>query len=122
MVTLAPGIGLTERIVVDQHFRQRDRLGRLLAAISYNPKVIGIGLDEDTAAFLGPDDVIEVVGSGAITVVDPSDLAYSSMDSARRSEPVSLIGLHLHVLIDGGIYNLSTGEARPAPTTGGDSQ
>jgi len=122
MVTLAPGIGLTERIVVDQHFRQRDRLGRLLAAISYNPKVIGIGLDEDTAAFLGPDDVIDVVGSGAITVVDPSDLAYSSMDSAQRHEPVSLIGLHLHVLIDGGSYSLSTGEARPAPMTGGDSQ
>ena len=65
MVTLAPGLGLTNRVIIDQHFRQRDRLGRLLTALAYNPFAVGIGLDEDTAAFFGPDDVLEVVGSGA---------------------------------------------------------
>src|SRR5690625_1903370 len=59
-VRLAPGLGLTNRFVIDQHFRQRDRLGRLLAALAYNPFSVGIGLDEDTAAFIGPDNTLEV--------------------------------------------------------------
>ena len=54
-VRLAPGLGLTNRFIIDQHFRQRDRLGRLLTALAYNPFAVGIGLDEDTAAFIGPD-------------------------------------------------------------------
>ena len=115
MVTLAPGLGLTRELVVDQHFRQRDRLGRLLTALAYNPRLTGIGLDEDTAAFLGPDDVLEVAGTGAITVVDPSELVFSSMDSASRSEPVCMLGARLHVLIEGATYNLQTRVAHPPP-------
>ena len=113
MVALAPGLGLTNRFVIDQHFRQRDRLGRLLTALAYNPFAVGIGLDEDTAAFFGPDDVLEVVGSGAITVVDPSQLAHSSMDAARGGEPVSLIGIRLHILVNGDLFDAETREARP---------
>lgn len=108
MVTLAPGLGLTKMMVVDQHFRQRDRLGRLLTALAYNPRPIGVGLDEDTAAFLGPDDILEVAGSGALTVVDPSEISFSSMDSARRSEPVCLLDVRLHILIEGATYNIHT--------------
>ncbi len=104
--TLAPGLGLTNKVVIDQHFTQRDRLGRLLTAISYNPFMIGLGIDEDTAAFIGPDDVLEVVGSGAITIVDPQHLDHSSMAEARTGEPVSLIDLRLHVLAEGGRYDL----------------
>ncbi len=108
MVFLAPGLGLTKLTVVDQHFRQRDRLGRLLTALAYNPRPIGIGLDEDTAAFLDADGRLEVAGSGAITIVDPSEVEYSSVDSARRSEPVSILGVRLHVLIDGATYHIPT--------------
>jgi cyanophycinase len=114
MVTLAPGLGLTRRVIIDQHFRERDRLGRLLAAISYNPRTIGIGLDEDTAIFIDPDERMEVVGSGAVTIVDPTKVDYSSMDSAKQDEPVSLIGLRLHILTDGGTFDCNTMEARPA--------
>lgn len=114
MVTLAPGLGLTERAIIDQHFRQRNRLGRLMTAISYNPRLIGIGLDEDTAAFISPSRDLEVVGSGAITIVDPQDLEFSSMDSANRHQPVSLINIRLHVLVEGGHFNMITREARPA--------
>jgi cyanophycinase len=114
MVSLAPGLGLTNRVVVDQHFRQRDRLGRLLAALALNPFAHGIGLDEDTAAFLGPDDALEVVGSGAVTIVDPSGIEYSSMDQARAGEPVSMIGIRLHVLLHGARYDLNRREATPA--------
>ena len=57
-VRLAPGFGLTNRFIIDQHFRQRDRLGRLVTALAYNPFAIGLGLDEDTAAFIGPDTTV----------------------------------------------------------------
>lgn len=113
MVTLAPGLGLTNRLIIDQHFRERERLGRLLTALAFNPFAIGIGLDEDTAAFIGPDDVMEVAGSGGITVVDPGDLEFSSMDSANRHEPVSLIGIKLHILVAGGSYDITKRKARP---------
>ena len=108
MVSLAPGLGLTNRIVVDQHFRQRDRLGRLLAALAFNPFAVGVGLDEDTAAFIAPDETLEVVGSGAITIVDPSNIEYSSMDAARLGEPVTLLGVKMHILVQGGTFNLHT--------------
>lgn len=111
MVTLAPGLGLTNSVIIDQHFRERDRLGRLLTAVSYNPFVIGLGVDENTAAFLGPDGVFEVVGSGAVTVVDPSRLEHSSMSTARAGEPVTLVGVRLHVLANGARYNTTTREA-----------
>jgi len=111
MVQLAPGLGLTNRIVIDQHFRERDRLGRLLAALAFNPFAAGIGLDEDTAAFLGPDDRVDVMGSGAITVVDPSQLEFSSMDSTPKGKPVSLIGVKLHILVQGGVYDVVSRQA-----------
>lgn len=114
-VTLAPGLGLTNRLVIDQHFRQRDRLGRLLTAVSYNPFATGVGIDEDTALVLGPDNVFEVIGSGTVTVVDPSDLTYSSMDSARTGEPVSLIGLKVHVLAAGCRYDTEARVAEAPP-------
>ncbi len=115
MVTLVPGLGLTRNIIVDQHFRQRDRLGRLLTALAYNPRPIGIGLDEDTAAFICAEKEMEVVGSGGLTLVDPSDMDFSSMDSTRTHEPVCLINIRLHVLVHGGSYNIETRTARPAP-------
>ena len=114
-VTLAPGLGLTNRLIVDQHFRQRDRLGRLLTAVSFNPFMTGIGIDEDTAVVLYADDTFEVIGSGTVTVVDPSDLVFSSMDSAREGEPVSLIGLCVHVLAAGCRFDTTTKMASAPP-------
>jgi cyanophycinase len=111
MVTMAPGLGLTNAFIIDQHFRERDRLGRLLTALAYNPFAVGIGLDEDTAAFIRPGDTLEAVGSGGITVIDPTNLSYSSMDSARRGDPVSLIGVKLHILISGGRFDIASREA-----------
>lgn len=107
-VSLAPGLGLTNHVIIDQHFRQRDRLGRLLTALAYNPFAVGVGLDEDTAAFIDPDGMLEVCGTGAITVVDPSDLSYSSMGSGSDSAPVCMVGVRLHILVDGVRYSIPT--------------
>lgn len=113
-VTLAPGLGLTNRVIVDQHFRQRDRLGRLLSALSYNPFSIGIGLDEDTAAFIDADDVMHIRGTGAITIVDVGELEYSAMADTEEGDPVDLVGIRLHVLTEGSRYDLAHRRAIPA--------
>jgi cyanophycinase len=110
-VRLAPGLGLTNRFVIDQHFRQRDRLGRLLTALAYNPFAVGIGLDEDTAAFIAPDNTVHVEGSGGITVVDAAEVQFSSMDSIDEGQPVCLLGIKLHVLTRGATFNLHTRQA-----------
>jgi cyanophycinase len=113
--TLAPGFGLTNRVVIDQHFRQRDRLGRLLSALAYNPFAVGIGLDEDTAAFIDPHDTIHVAGAGAITVVDCGSLGYSSMASAKPGAAVCVTDVKLHVLTAGARYDLHTRRPSPPP-------
>jgi cyanophycinase len=110
-VRLAPGLGLTNRFVIDQHFRQRDRLGRLLTALAYNPFAVGIGLDEDTAAFIAPDNTVHVEGSGGITVVDAAEVQFSSMDSVQEGRPVCLLGVKLHILTQGATFNLHTRQA-----------
>lgn len=115
LVSLAPGFGLTNRVIIDQHFRQRDRLGRLLAALAYNPFAVGLGLDEDTAGFIDPEDVLHVVGAGAITVVDASSLEHSSMGVAASGEAICLTGIRLHVLTAGGTFDLHTRKAAPPP-------
>ncbi len=115
LASLAPGFGLTNRIVIDQHFRQRDRLGRLLSVLAFNPFAVGIGLDEDTAAFIDPHDVLHVEGAGAITIVDVSRLEHSSMGHAKSGQTLCLTGIQLHVLTRGGSYNLHTRKAKPPP-------
>src|SRR5580704_2580029 len=97
-VRLAPGLGLTNRFIIDQHFRQRDRLGRLVTALAYNPFSIGIG----------PDETIEVEGSGGVTVVDASDVSHSSIGEVGEGQPVCMLGLRLHILVAGATFNLHT--------------
>ena len=110
-VRLAPGLGLTNRVVIDQHFGQRDRFGRLLAALAFNPFAIGLGVDEDTGAFIGPDNTIEVEGSGAVTVVDADELQFSSMAQVDGDAPVCMLGLKVHVLTAGATYQLESRRA-----------
>ncbi len=112
-VRLAPGLGLTNRVIIDQHFRQRDRIGRLLTAMAYNPFAVGIGLDEDTAAFIRPDNVIEVEGSGGITLIDASGIQFSNMDLVDEGEPVCMLGVGLHLLVAGASFDLSRRRASP---------
>lgn len=110
-VNLGPGMGLNNTIVVDQHFNERNRLARLLSAVSYNPSLIGLGLDEDTAAFIDGDNIFTVVGSGAVTVIDPSDIEYSSMADARAGEALTLLDLKMHILAAGSRYDISERKA-----------
>ena len=112
-INMAPGLGLTNAVIIDQHFTQRNRLGRLLTASSYNPFLIGLGIDEDTAAFIGADNVFEVVGSGTVTVVDAGHLTHSSMWNAKEGEALSLLGLRIDVMGEGCRYDLTNRQAYP---------
>jgi cyanophycinase len=104
-VTLGPGLGFVKNVVLDQHFAQRGRLGRLLAALLLEPAVLGIGIDENTAIVVKGIE-FEVIGEGAVTIVDESDTTYNSLNSASKQESMSVFGVKLHVLSEGCRFNL----------------
>lgn len=97
MVQMASGLGLTD-MIIDQHFSQRNRLGRLLTAVALNPGLNGVGIDEDTALLIDPDGSHTVLGSGKVTLVDSQSLSYSDLYAARRHNPFTLQGVDVRVL------------------------
>ncbi len=111
---LAPGLGLLPGCIVDQHFAQRGRIGRLLAAVAQDPALLGIGIDEDTAIFVEGGS-FEVVGNGAVYVVDGQGMTRTNIDRAREGELLSLCDVRLHVLAPGDRFNLDTRRPGSAP-------
>lgn len=101
MVTLSPGLGLTNRLVIDQHFRQRDRIGRLMAAVALNPFLLGAGVDEDTALILDADNMAEVIGRHSVTFVDGTEISYSDIYQAKQHGSVAIHNARIHVLTHG---------------------
>jgi cyanophycinase len=115
LVHLAPGLGLATEVVIDQHFRRRDRLGRLLTALSYNPGMVGLGIDEDTAAVIDGDRLLTVLGSGAVTVVDAHDMRYTDSHAVQRGQPLAMLGVKLDILTSGCQYRLAERRSSPPP-------
>lgn len=105
LVQMAKGLGLARDLIIDQHFRRRDRLGRLLTALSYNPESLGLGIDEDTAAVIDGREM-HVIGSGAVTVVDASGIRYTDSHATHRGQPIALLGLKIDFLTAGCRYDL----------------
>ncbi|NCT66015.1 MAG: cyanophycinase [Rhodanobacteraceae bacterium] len=103
---LAPGLGLTNRVVIDQGGAASDRLGRLLAALALNPFALGLGVDAATAAVIGPDNVLEVIGSGGITLIDPAEMVESNIADLAPGAPIRITNLRLHALTGGARYDL----------------
>lgn len=116
LVTMAPGLGLTKRLVIDQHFGQRHRIGRLFSAVALNPFLIGVGIDEDTAAIVDGNGQLDVIGRGTVTVVDGAALAHTNIHDTRASVPAAVLGLTVHVLTAGHGYDIDERRPRwPAP-------
>jgi cyanophycinase len=105
IVQLSAGLGLVPHTVVDQHFEQRTRLGRLLAAIAQSPSLIGLGLDEDTAAIVYADRTMEVTGRGSVTVVDGSRMQTDAY-RLRKRRPMMVSGAILHSIPSGYWFDL----------------
>jgi cyanophycinase len=94
---MAPGLGLIRDVIIDQHFAERGRIGRLLGAVAQNPRVLGIGIDEDTA-ILVEGDAFKVLGKGAVYVVDGSGVTHSNIAEAEPQRTLSLHDVRMHVL------------------------
>ena len=103
---MSPGLGLVNNIIIDQHFAQRGRIGRLLTAIAQNPEVLGIGIDEDTAIVVSDKGTAEVIGSGAVYFIDGSSISYSNVSEQYSDEILSMFNVKIHVLKEGNRFNL----------------
>ncbi len=104
---MAPGLGFISGVVVDSHFAERGRFGRLLGAVAQNPRNIGLGIDEDTAIVVDRDERFRVLGSGAVYVVDGTGVSYSSQSERRAEGVLSNFDVKVHVLGDGDTYDLT---------------
>lgn len=113
MLSLVPGLGFMHRVIIDQHFSQRQRLGRLLSVIAQNPSVLGVGIDENTAIIAAPEAEFEVIGEGAVTIVDGRQLVFSNLNEIEEGETLALSNIMLH-LLPAGVRFQFDGEMVPA--------
>jgi cyanophycinase len=102
---MSAGLGLLPGVLIDQHFEQRNRIGRLLALVALSPALLGIGLDEDTAGLVSPGGVLEVIGKGSVTILDPAHLQTDAYE-VKRHKPIMVSGVLLHSLPSGYRFDL----------------
>ena len=107
IVELGTGMGFLPGVVIDQHFLQRGRLGRLISALAQQPAVLGFGIDENTAIVVSGSQ-IEVIGEGAVTIVDESAVTHSNVGEVLRDEPLAVCGARLHILPHGYKFDLKS--------------
>lgn len=105
MTQLSAGLGLLPGVIIDQHFEQRNRIGRLLALVAQSPSLLGIGIDEDTAALVSPSGTLEVIGKGSVTILDPARLQTDAYE-VKRHRPIMVSGVILHSLPSGYRFDL----------------
>lgn len=109
---MAPGLGLIPDVIIDQHFAERGRFGRLIGAVAHNPRVLGLGIDENTAAIV-ENGSLRVLGAGAVYVVDGSRVTYSNLAEASSDVTLSMHNMTVHVLAEGDGFDLSRREPKP---------
>ncbi len=114
-LSMAPGFGFLKGVIVDQHFAQRGRIGRLIAAVAHNPRNIGIGIDENTAIMVDQDKCVTVIGEGAIYVVDGAGISDTNLAEASQNEVLSCFDIRLHVLKAGQQFDLNQRRPYKAP-------
>jgi cyanophycinase len=122
MTQVAAGLGLVGSAVIDQHFDQRNRYGRLLMIVAQSPQLLGIGVDEDTCAMIteddaptGPRELLRVLGRGSVTILDPAHIVSNAYE-AKRSSPLLASGVILHVLPAGATFDLTARALVPQPS------
>jgi cyanophycinase len=121
---MAPGLGLAEDMLIDQHFSERGRMARLIGAVSQNPRVLGVGIDEDTAMIVERNRNFQVLGAGAVYVVDASKTTYSNIGDEDSDRTLSSFGLTVHMLSQGDRFDLDTRtpHAHPAESMESDEE
>jgi cyanophycinase len=109
MVELGPGMEFVSGVLIDQHFEERGRLRRLLSAIAQYPRDLGVGIDEDTAAIVR-DGILEVKGTGCVTVVDAGGLTFTNITQLKKNDILTMCGIKVHILADGFRFDLKNRE------------
>lgn len=104
---MAPGLGLIKGVIIDQHFAQRGRIGRLLVGVAENPQSLGIGIDEDTAIMVNKEGVFQVIGSGAVYILDGSTITRTNVSEQFQNEILSIFDVKMHVLKSGDRFDLN---------------
>jgi cyanophycinase len=105
LVDMAMGLGIIPEVIVDQHFHNRNRMARLLSAVSTHPERLAIGIDEDTCAMFERDGLIHAIGRGTVTIIDARELSYTNQAEVEAGAPLSLHNLRLHILSHGDSYD-----------------
>ncbi len=116
-VHMAPGLGLVRNMIIDQHFAERGRFGRLFGAVAHNPRELGIGIDEDTALVF-EDERFEVIGSGCVYVVDGAGVTHSNIAEAEPERSLSMYDVRLHVLSAGDTFDVAKRRPAEVPDVG----
>jgi cyanophycinase len=118
---LGPGLGLLPGVIIDQHFAERGRIGRLLGVVAQNPRLLGIGIDENTAVLFERDEDVTVLGSGAVSIVDGREVTYTNV-AEEGKQTISVFGVRLHVLSPADRFHLRTRKPQSAPKETGERE
>jgi cyanophycinase len=108
---MAPGLGVVSGVLIDQHFAERGRVGRLLGAIAQNPRIVGLGIDENTAAIIARQR-LSVLGDGAVYVLDGRKVSYSNLAEGEENRTLSVFNVTMHLLSQGDTFDLKRREPR----------
>lgn len=110
---LAPGFGFAKDMIIDQHFAERGRVGRLVGVVAQNPRILGVGIDEDTAIEVEPYRRFRVLGDGSVYVFDGSDVTHTNIAADRRGRALSIFGVRMHMMTQGDDFDLVTRTPEP---------
>lgn len=111
---LAPGFGLLPGVIIDQHFAERGRISRLLSAVAQNPRILGIGIDEDSAIYVQRGR-FQVVGTNAVYIIDGSKISFTNITESHPDNPVGVYGIRLHVMNQADTFDLKARRPRYHP-------
>ena len=107
-IKMAPGLDIIRGVLIDQHFAQRGRIGRLLNAVAQNPGILGIGIDENTAVVFEEKSTFNILGSGAVTIVDGRSISFTNVSELSPDELLAITDIKIHILPRGYCYDVET--------------
>lgn len=113
-VKLTTGLAFVANVIIDSHFDKRGRFNRLAQAVASNPQCIGIGLGEDTGVIITHGNELEVVGSGAVVIVDGHDIMHSNITDVQLGEPIAVDNLRVSIMVRGNGYLINERKFIPA--------
>lgn len=106
LVDITTGLGIIPELLVDQHFHNRNRMARLMSAIAAHSDRLGVGIDEDTCALFEGDGLLQVIGKGSVTIIDPAARMHTNYASVTPTDPLSISNLRVHLLVHGDQFDL----------------